>query len=209
MEELQAPQKSAALEDLKDLVQRKLVYVFSRDTSGYAPASNRYTAFRRLDVRTFAEDIAQEAVMRITSRLHTFRGESKFISWSMRIAINLAYTELRKRHWKDLSLDALAMPKFPINPSLLIHRRESPEAQAVKRNLIAAVNRAVRENLTEHQQTALVAIAVHGVPMEEVASRLGTNRNALYKTMHDARKRLKKAMESYGFTAEDVADVLS
>ena len=144
------------------------------------------------------EDAAQEALVRILQGLTQFEGRARFTTWATSIAIRVAMTELRRRRFKDVSIDALA------SGTGFEFRVEAPCEDALERNaLVATMYALVRDQLTERQRTALLA-ELGGLPQEEIARRLGSTRNAVYKLTHDARKRLKHALEEAGYGAEDI-----
>ena len=182
-----------ALEDLRTLLLRGLEYALRS---------------RRLDSSTL-EDFVQEALVKILDNLQDFRGESRFLTWAQKITVRTALSELRRRYWRDLSLDAMTQSlEGDATPALLVERSGGPEKRALMLELRSLLGRAIAENLTERQGLALSAVALHEVPIQEVAERLGTNRNALYKLLHDARLRLKEAFLAAGLTPEDVLFIL-
>jgi RNA polymerase sigma-70 factor (ECF subfamily) len=151
------------------------------------------------------EDFAQDALLRILAALDSFRGESRFTTWAHKIAIRVALTELRRRRWRDVSLDTLtAGTDADFLPETFADPSAGPEEQAVQQMVLDTMRRAIRQDLTDKQRRALVAVRVHGMPIEEVARRMGTNRNALYKLLHDARQRLQKALIAKGLPPKDV-----
>lgn len=147
------------------------------------------------------KDVAQETLMRVLKQLDTFEGKGQFTNWVYKIAVRLALNELRRRKWRNVSLDYLqetteeggAPFQFPSDDPL-------PEANVQRREVMAEVQRAINEELTSRQRTVMLAVVVQGVPMEEVARRLGSNRNAVYKMLHDARSRLKTRLEEAGLS---------
>jgi len=151
------------------------------------------------------QDFAQVALLKVLGALDSFRGESRFLTWASKIAVRVAYSELRRRRWRDVSLDnLLAGPTEGDRPADWPDDAAGPERMALRRAAIEAVRRIISEELTEKQRTAMTAIQLHGMPVEEVARRMGTNRNALYKLMHDARKRLKARMAERGMDPQEV-----
>jgi RNA polymerase sigma-70 factor (ECF subfamily) len=189
--DLRGPRREEALADLRQLLVRGLGFAFA----GYGNV-------RDDDL----EDFAQEALLRILASLDTFRGESRFTTWAQKIAVRLALTELRRKRWKDVSLDELTLdevgaeflPRFTADPSA------GPEQQAMQRVLLEQLGRVMAQELTERQQRALVAVYIQGMPMEETARRMDTNRNALYKLLHDARQRLKERILQHGISAQEM-----
>lgn len=150
-----------------------------------------------------AEDFAQDAALHVLDRLDTFRGEARFTTWAAKVAVRLALSELRRLRWKDVSLDDL-LDDRPDRPATVEPDAPSPEEATMTAERVALVRELVAEVLTERQRTAIEAVMLHGMPLEEVARRMGTNRNALYKLLHDARQRLKHALEERGFGPDDL-----
>ncbi len=155
----------------------------------------------------FVEDITQDALLRILDSLETFEGRSQFTTWAMAIAIRTAISEMRRRHFKDVSLEQI------INNDDQSFELEDSETVSVsstldKESLYANLRRLIESDLTEHQQTVIQAL-LGGMPVETIADRLGTNRNAVYKTMHDARVKLKRAFESLGVSREEIQGILA
>ena len=150
-----------------------------------------------------AEDFAQDALLHILDRLDTFRGEARFTTWAAKVAVRLALSELRRLRWKDISLDDL-LDVRPDGPITAEPEAPSPEAATMTAERVALMRELVAEVLTERQRTAIEAVMLHGMPIEEVARRMDTNRNALYKLLHDARQRLKQALEARGLGPDDL-----
>lgn len=190
LSDLQGPAQSEALADLRAFLVRGL---------GYALSSRSDVDDENI------EDFSQDALLRILDNLHTFRGESKFTTWAQKIAVNVAFTELRRRRWQDVSLDEITDAQgLDFVPDMMIDRSAGPDQQAVQHIFMETLKRLIASELTEKQRQALVAVQLQGMPLEEVARRMGTNRNAMYKLMHDARQRLKKKMEAEGLSPQDV-----
>lgn len=153
-----------------------------------------------------AEDFAQEALIKITDNLGSFRGESRFTTWAQKIAMNVALTELKRRRWRDVSLQDLFARRQAANRGPA-DTQSSPEQLALQNTVLQELRRMVDEELTDRQQEAVVAVILEGMPIAEVARRMGTNQNALYKLLHDARRKLKRQMEAAGLSAEEVLAV--
>jgi RNA polymerase sigma-70 factor (ECF subfamily) len=191
-------QKQAeALADLRAIVVRGLPYALSKYLSPSDPHFD-----------SLIQESAQETLLRVLDKLDTFEGRSRFTTWVHTIAVRIALTELRRQRWKDISLDDLLQgdDRFP-PPGLMSDARPGPETLTEGQDLIAHVQHLIQEELTEKQRQAMIAIGIKGMPIAEVARRMGTNRNALYKLMHDARVRLKKRMLTEGITPQDVLDI--
>ena len=153
-----------------------------------------------------AEDFAQEALIKIMANLDTFRGESQFTTWAQKIAVRTASTELRRKRWRDVSLQEVldSYGTRSGESDRLADEQPTPEQLTMRSTMVATVRRFVDDELTDKQREAIVAVMFEGMPQEEAARRMGTNRNALYKLMHDARTRLKKRMEAESLSAQDV-----
>ena len=153
-----------------------------------------------------AGDFAQEALIRITGSLDSFRGESRFTTWAQKIATNVALTELKRRRWRDVSLQELVARREAADREPA-DTQPSPEGLALQNAVLRELRRVVDEELTERQREAVVAVMLEEMPISEVARRMGTNQNALYKLLHDARKKLKRRMEADGLSPEEVLAV--
>jgi len=152
------------------------------------------------------EDFAQDALLKILKGLRTFRGESRFTTWAHKIAVRVAFTELRRRRWRDVSLDEMTESRegnTDFIPESLADLSIGPEQEAMQQAILSTLRRLIREELTDRQRQAMQAV-LKGMPLEEVARRMDTNRNALYKLLHDSRRRLQKRMLDEGLSAQDV-----
>ena len=193
VEDLKDPVSGEALEDLRVILLRGL----------RASLSTRI----QTDLDAITEDFVQEALLKILKSVDTFRGESRFTTWAQKIAIHVAFTELRRRRWKDVSLqDMIETPDGEeYTPLILTDPSASPEKETTQNDLMRIVYELIETELTERQRTAIIAVLQGGVPLGEVAERMNTNRNALYKLIHDARKRLVESLyQKAGLTAQEV-----
>ncbi len=186
-----------AIEDLRKRLKRSIYYYLSQDRSDL-----RDLAGKELDA--MAGDMAQDAVLRVLDNLETFRGESKFTTWTNKIAIRLAISTLRRARYKNFSLDDLTKEGDFLSTSsnLVTEAPPGPERAAERDEIFGIIEKAFREALTDRQYKALVAVALEGVPMDIVAEQLDTNRNALYKLIHDARQKLKRHLEAQGLSTD-------
>jgi len=150
----------------------------------------------------FIEDVVQEALVKVLKSLDQFEGRSRFTTWATAIAIRLAYTELRRLRWKDVSLDEMLENAGAI-PKLESGQLAGPEQEVQRKALIKKMYEIINQGLTDKQRDALLA-ELKGMPQEEIGRRMGSSRNAVYKLTHDARKRLKTALESSGYTLTEV-----
>jgi RNA polymerase sigma-70 factor, ECF subfamily len=183
-----------ALEDLHAIILRGLPYALSRWLSPSSPQFNSLT-----------EEVAQDTLLRVLDQFEKFEGRSQFTTWVHKIAIRIALTELRRKRWQDSSLDELVDNEdIPTPQRILEDARATPEQTAVRSDMMARIRHVIEEELTERQRKALTMLTMDGMPMEEAARRLKTNRNALYKLLHDARLRLKQRLEREGLNAQEV-----
>ena len=189
LEALRGPDRDAALGQLRAILVRGLQAALAHRVPGHAEA--------------LAEDFAQEALIKILDSLDTFRGESRFTTWAQKIAVRLAFTELRRKRWQDVSLQDL-MPEGGPTPLAFATAEPGPAEMTNLRLLVEQIQQIMQESLSERQRTALTAVMIREMPLEEVARRMGTNRNALYKLLHDARKRIKKELEKRGISPEEI-----
>jgi len=150
----------------------------------------------------FLEDVVQQALVHILDHLEQFQGRSQFTTWAMTIAVRLAMSALRRKQWQEVSLEGLTADS-ELAPALAIDNTVSPAQQAEQHALFESLKRLIDEALTDKQWIALTA-ELSGMPLEEIARRMGSNVNAVYKLLHDARQRLKRGLETAGYTAEDV-----
>jgi RNA polymerase sigma-70 factor (ECF subfamily) len=147
------------------------------------------------------EDFAQDALVKILARLDDFQGRSKFTTWAHSIAINVAFAELRRKRWRDVSLD-----EFMENGKHFAEAVADAPAHGndeEREHLIRALRRAVAEKLSDKQR-AIIAAALAGQPFDQTVELLGTNRNAAYKLLHDARRALKAALLAEGVSEETI-----
>ena len=188
-------QKEAALADLRAVIASGLPYALSKYLSPDNP-----------QFQSLAEEVTQDTLLRVLDHLDTFEGRSRFTTWVHKIAVRIALTELRRRRWRDFSLDSLVEENEEgvSFPSLMIDPSPNPDTLTQQSDMMMRIGRLINEELTEKQRQAMVATAIEGVPLEEVARRMDMNRNALYKLLHDARLRLKKRLANEGLTVDDV-----
>ena len=152
-----------------------------------------------------AEEVAQETIVRVLDKLETFEGRSQFTTWVHTIAVRLALTELRHAKWEEYSLDQMLENEDPSDaPYEILDDSTNVENSVELNEMMRLISQSMEEVLSEKQRMALVAVSVNGIPMEVVAQRMGTNRNALYKLLHDARLKIKNHLESQGFLTDDI-----
>ena len=138
---------------------------------------------------------AHDSMISLLSKLDTFRGESRFTTWAYRFVVlevaNKVGRHVRRR--PAVPLEGDEWEQLPAGPS------SDPLAQTIQRELVAAVQRAVEETLTEHQRQVFVAIVVRGVPLETMVAQSGSNRGAIYKTVFDARRKIRAFLTAHGY----------
>lgn len=195
------PQQAAALSDLHNYLSRGIYYYLSRERSDLSSRS-------RDDLMQMAADFAQDATLRILKNLDTFRGDSRFTTWAMKIGTRTAISELRRARWKDFSLEhmtadgefLLSLGLEETDPSN--RQPPGPERATERDDVLRVIQYGIEEVLTDRQRQAIQAVTLRGVPMDVVADQMDTNRNALYKLLHDARKKLKAYLESEGMSMD-------
>jgi len=181
------PEQQAALSDLRDALVRGLRRGLSPPVTGD---------------EAFLEDAVQDAMVRILERLSQFEGRSRFLTWAISISIRIALSELRRRRWQDVSLDELTAEGAFQSP-VPVDGQIQPDTQWERKALLEKLQALIESELTDKQRAALIA-ELKGMPQDEIARHLGSNRNAVYKLTHDARKRLKQALQTAGYEAADV-----
>jgi RNA polymerase sigma-70 factor, ECF subfamily len=163
----------------------------------------RFEVFRRRDsipqlsaveLDELAQDAADDAALSVLRRLDDFRGESSFRTWAYKFALLEAAVKVRRRAWRDREVTL-----EPEHWESLAHAGPGPDDDAESAALLEAVREGIRTALTPRQRQVLVATVLEGVPIDVLAERLGSNRNALYKMLHDARGRLREHVAAAGF----------
>ena len=144
------------------------------------------------DIATQAADDALVSVLR---RIDDFRGASRFTTWVYKFALLEAAVKLRKRAWQGREV-----PLEPESWSLFSSVGLGPGEELEQRELLTTLQQAIAELLTPHQRNVLVSLALNGVPIDVLAERLGTTRGALYKTLHDARRKLRRHLDDCGLS---------
>ena len=140
-----------------------------------------------------AQQAADDALVAVLAKLRRFRGESRFTTWAYKFALYEASVKLRRRAWQghELPLEPETWPR--IASSAL-----SPDDHLAENELLDALRDAIRTSLSDHQREVLVAVTLNGVPIDVLAERLNTTRGALYKTLHDARRKLRARLAADG-----------
>lgn len=187
--------RESALADLRQIILGGLPY-----------ALNKWLSTNDPRFASLVEEVTQDTLLRVLDRLDTFEGRSQFTTWVHKIAVRIALTELRRKRWENVSLDDLVDgdENLPLGGLMVDHDASTPEEIVEGADLVQHIQKIIAEELTEKQRQAMIAIAIKGMPLEEVAQRMGTNRNALYKLMHDTRLQLKRRLAKEGLTPADI-----
>jgi len=146
-----------------------------------------------------AYQAAADALIAITGKLGQFRGESRFTTWAYKFVIFEVSAKIGRHFWRhpDVRLDAEDWDRLPTRFGF------DPAQEAEWRDLLAALRRAVDEVLTARQRRVFVAIVLNGVPLDALVVELASNRNAIYKTLFDARRKLRAALAANGYVGDD------
>jgi RNA polymerase sigma-70 factor (ECF subfamily) len=139
-----------------------------------------------------------DALRAITDKLDAFRGDSRFTTWAYKFVIFEISMRLRRSAWHErrIVLDDAAWERLS-DPAADAHQRLE------QRELVAALRSAVADGLTHRQRDVFMAVAVEEVPIDVVAERLGTSRGAVYKVLHDARKKLRQILATPGHGVDE------
>jgi RNA polymerase sigma-70 factor, ECF subfamily len=181
------PAYDRAVAELHALLLRAARFEVSRRRAGL-------THVRGEELEDLAMQAANDALVAVLSKLDQFRGDSRFTTWAYKFALLEAGVRMRRRAWqkREVVIDSDSWQQ-------LAHAGSGPAADAERRELLAAVSHCIGEELTPHQRQVLVTLAIDGVPIDVLADRLATTRGALYKTLHDARRKLRSALAERGF----------
>jgi RNA polymerase sigma-70 factor (ECF subfamily) len=146
-----------------------------------------------------AHQAAADALVSILRKLDGFRGESRFTTWAYKFVILEVSKKLGRHFWRTphAPLDAEDWSLLPDRFGL------DPARESESRELVAALRRAVDEVLTERQRRAFVAVVLNGIPADALMPELGTSRNAIYKTLYDARRKLRAQLVAGGHLDDD------
>jgi len=183
-------EREEALEDLHDLLLRAARFELGRRRAALSHV-------RGEDIDDLSVQAADDALVALLGKLHTYRGASRFTTWAYKFALLEAGVKVRRRAWqgREVVLEPESWPALADTGPSVEQRRESTE-------LLEALRRAVSEQLTQHQRAVFTALALNEVPIDVLSERLGTTRGALYKTLHDARRKLRAELAAGGFVEE-------
>src|SRR6266498_2285509 len=181
--------QEAAIADLQNLLLRAVLFFFSRNLGDFERLA-------RDEILQLAEDCAQDALIAVMDHLSDFRGDSKFTTWAYKFAINMAMMAARRERWKGVSLDELASSDESNFFEWMMQDKSdggAPEASAMQAEVRGIIQDVIKHDLTDKQRHVLSLMIFNEVPLDEVVRHLGTNRNAVYKMLHDARRKIKSS----------------
>jgi RNA polymerase sigma-70 factor (ECF subfamily) len=184
------PERPAAERELHArLVRIALAEVGRRGASG--PVQGQ-------ELNDLAHQAAADAMLAILAKLDHFRGESRFITWAYRFVILEVSSKLGRHYWRNppVALDAGQWERLPDRFGI------DPEQHAAAAGLLAEVRRVSDTELTAHQRRLFVAVVVDGIPLDALAASLGLQRNAIYKVIFDARRKIRRALVAAGYLGE-------
>lgn len=186
-----APDRAAALARLHDLLLAA--------TRAELRRRQARVTITGAELDDLAHQAADDALLAILDKLTTFAGRSRFTTWAYKFAILEVSGKLGRHFWRrpGVALDAGQWERLPDRFGL------TPEEAAESADLLRAVRHSVVHDLTEHQRATFVAIVLDGLPPDALVDRLGTNRNAIYKTLFDARRRIRKTLVANGYLPDE------
>jgi RNA polymerase sigma-70 factor, ECF subfamily len=186
------PAYDQAVECLHDLLLRAARFEVSRRRASLYHV-------RGEELEDIATQAADDALVAVLGKLGEFRGASRFTTWAYKFALLEAGVRLRRRAWqaREIVLDSDSWAR-------LGNAAPGPDADAERSELLHALAGSIGDALTPHQRQVLVSLAIDGVPIDVLAERLGSTRGALYKTLHDARRKLRATLADRGFPAEAI-----
>jgi RNA polymerase sigma-70 factor (ECF subfamily) len=182
----------------RQLAQRELHAELVRIALAEVRRRSARTAVTGPELDDIAHQAAGDAMLAILAKLDGFRGESRFITWAYRFVILEVSSKLGRHYWRNppVALDEGRWERLPDRFGL------DPEQSVVAASIMAEIRRVVDGELTAHQRRVFVAIVVDGVPLDALAARLGLQRNAIYKVVFDARRKIRRALVAKGYLDE-------
>lgn len=179
-------ERDAALTELRDYLLRGLTQSMStRYGGGYSP-----------------EDAVQEALVKIVESLDQFAGKSRFTTWAMTVATRIGISEMRRKHYQDVSIESFASEGGSFEVAAMDDVTVSADLD--RQSLVGKLQTLIDETLSEKQRFAIRA-SLAGLPVEVIAEKSGSNRNSVYKLVHDARTKLRSGLEAAGISADVLA----
>lgn len=184
----ESSERDVAIEELRELLLRAARFEVRRRRAAMPH-------LRGDDYDDLAEHSADDALVAILGKLDSYRGESRFTTWAYKFALLEAAVKLRRRSWQGREI-----PRDADHWSLIADHRSTPDEDAESAELLAVVSKAIERELTPHQREVLVALTLNDVPIDVLADRLGTSRGAIYKSLHDARRKLRGSLGDQGLS---------
>jgi RNA polymerase sigma-70 factor (ECF subfamily) len=181
--------REAAIARLHDLMLRAARFEVGRRRPSLPDLSSS-------ELDDLALQSADDALVAVLSKLDQFHGRSRFTTWAYKFALLETAVKLRRRPWQEREV-----PVEPDRWAQLAQGRWSTEIEIEQKELLHSLAEAIQAELSPHQREVLLAVAVGGVPIDVLAERLGTTRGALYKTIHDARGKLRRRLAAEGHEA--------
>jgi RNA polymerase sigma-70 factor (ECF subfamily) len=192
--------QESAISDLRDLLLRAVLFFFSRNLSDFEKLSREETL-------QLAEDCAQDALIAVLNHLSDFRGDSKFTTWAYKFAINMALMTARRERRRGISVDQLFSTEDGASFEWTLEDTSTtslPDQSTMQGEIRQLIQQVIEHDLTDRQRRVLLMMVFQEVPMDEVARQLDTNRNAIYKMLHDARRKLKQRLQAHGFEIGEI-----
>ena len=182
----EGPERERAIARLHELLLRAARFEVGRRRATLPHLGGR-------DFDDIALQSADDALVAVLSKLEDYRGASRFTTWAYKFALLEAAVKLRRRAWqgRELPLEPESWGAFP-------DRGATAQDDLERTELFDRLREAIEEALTPHQRQVFVALALNEVPIDVLAERLDSNRGALYKTLHDARRKLRRELASSG-----------
>ncbi|MFZ3079199.1 MAG: sigma-70 family RNA polymerase sigma factor [Bellilinea sp.] len=198
----QGMQQGEALEELRRLLLRAALYTLVTHLTDLQEMSENERV-------ALAEECAQEALMVVLGRLGDFRGDSKFTTWVYKFGVNIALSRSRRWRWKQVSLDDLADDEGTLDWLQRNERFQTADSEQPVRQkeVVEVIREVLHTQLTPRQRQTLKLIAFDNVPMDVVVQHLDSNRNAVYKSLHDARLKIKQQLIQRGYDLAEVMDL--
>ncbi|MEM6471017.1 MAG: RNA polymerase sigma factor [Planctomycetota bacterium] len=178
-------QRDAALDELREILLRGLTKSMSvRYGGGYS-----------------AEDVVQDALVKIMNSLHQFAGRSRFTTWAMTVATRIGISEMRRKHYQDVSIESFASE----GSSFEIAGEETEASAGIDRRWMMEKLQSLIDGILSEKQRIAIRASLDGIPIEVIAEKTGSNRNSIYKLVHDARVKLRTGLESAGISADELS----
>ncbi|MGH2872377.1 MAG: RNA polymerase sigma factor [Solirubrobacteraceae bacterium] len=184
-------ERRKAVSELRELLLRAARFELNR-------RSVTFPQLRGGDLDDLAQQSADDALVAILGKLDEFRGESRFTTWAYKFALYEAASKLRRRAWQGREV-----PLEPEAWARTIGTRPGPDKAAETTVLLNAVVQEIQQSLSPHQREVLTALVLNDVPIDVLAERLNTTRGALYKSLHDARRKLRAGLAGRGLNVSE------